>query len=145
MKVAKPLVFALVAGLVMVACNPFPEEGVKLTAAVRGEEAVCEGDRCGGGATGIADIRISSDRNEICWDIEGLAESVDDVTAFHIHMGTKGEIGPVVVEFLSGNQACTEDITESVLSDILERPSNFYVDVHSERYPDGAARGQLEQ
>jgi hypothetical protein len=49
----------------------------------------------------------------------------------------------VVVEFSSGNQTCTEDIIESVLSDISEEPENFYLDVHSERYPDGAARGQL--
>jgi hypothetical protein len=129
----------------MVACNPFSDEGFNLTADLSGEEAVCEGDTCGGDGTGIADVGVSSDRNKICWDIRDLIESVDDVTALHIHSGAKGEVGPMVVEFSSGNQACTEVINESVLRDISDEPENFYVDVHSERYPDGAARGQLAE
>jgi hypothetical protein len=144
-EVGKPLILALVAGLLMVACNPLSDEGVNLTADLVGEEAVCEGDTCGGDGTGIADVEISSDRHKICWDIRDLVECVDHVTAFHIHSGAKGEVGPVVVEFSSGNQACTEDIVESVLRDISEDPQTFYVDVHSQRYPDGAARGQLAE
>jgi hypothetical protein len=77
--------------------------------------------------------------------VKDLVGTVDDVTACHIHSGAKGEVGAVVVEFFSGNQACTEDIDESVLRDISEEPENFYVDVHTDRYPDGAARGQLAE
>lgn len=144
-KWAKPVFMGLAAGVLMGACNPFSDgEAVALTAALRGKEAVCEGDTCGGDGRGSADVDISFDRTRVCWDIRDLVSSVDDVTAFHIHSGAKGEVGPVVVEFSSGNQACTEDINESVLRDVAREPENFYMDVHSERYPDGAARGQLK-
>lgn len=147
-KMVKLLALALMSGLLIVACNPFAEEGVNLTAALSGEAAICEGDTCGGDGTGIADIEINSDRTRICWDIRGLVGSVDDVTAIHIHAGQKGAVGPVVVDFISGSQACTEasagGIDESVLRDMAKKPANFYVDVHTERYPDGAVRGQLE-
>jgi hypothetical protein len=46
-KLIEPLVLALMAALSMVACNPFSDEGVNLTAALSGEEAVCEGGTCG--------------------------------------------------------------------------------------------------
>jgi CHRD domain-containing protein len=122
-------VLALAAGLSMVACR---DDGIRLTAALRGD------------GTGTADIEISSDRSQICWDIQGLAGSVDDVTAMHIHSGAEGDVRPVVVDFISGNEACTENVSASVLRDIAEEPANFYVEVHSERHPDGATRGQLE-
>jgi hypothetical protein len=135
----KLLLLAPVIGLLMVACNT--GDAVILTAALRGE---------GGAGTGVADIDISSARSKLCWDIRGLVGSVDDVTAIHIHSGIMGESGPVVVEFISGNQGCTEVgpgglIRESDLRDMAEAPSNFYVDVHSKGYPGGAVRGQLER
>lgn len=140
MKLRKLLVLAPVVGLLMVACNT--GDGVNLTAALRGKEAA---------GSGVADLEISSDRTKLCWDIRGLVGSVDDVTAMHVHSGSKGEEGPVVVEFISGNEGCTEVaaggglINESDLRDLAEGPTNFYVDVHSQRYPDGAVRGQLER
>jgi CHRD domain len=139
LKPRKLLLLASVVGLLMVACNT--GDGITLTAALRGEEAV---------GTGVADIEIRSDGTELCWNIRGLVGSVDDVTAMHIHSGSKGESGPVVVEFISGNQGCTEVgpgglIEESDVRDMAEAPANFYVDVHSRGYPDGAVRGQLER
>lgn len=139
MRLRKLLVLAPLVCLLMVACST--GDGVNLTAALRGEEAV---------GTGVADIEISSDRTKLCWDIRGLDGSADDVTAMHVHSGNKGDEGPVVAEFISGNRGCTEVspgglVTESDLRDMARDPANFYVDIHSERYPDGVVRGQLER
>jgi hypothetical protein len=129
MRLASLAVMALAAGLLMVACR---DDGIRLTAALSGNR------------TGTADIEISPDRSQICWDIQGLAGSVEEAKATHIHSAAEGDVGPVVVDFISGNEACTEDVPASILREIAEEPANFYVDVHSERHPDGAARGQLE-
>jgi hypothetical protein len=143
MKSARPFVLVLVASLLIVACNPFSDESIELTAALSGDDAVCEGDTCGGAGAGIADVEISSDHHKICWDISHLSETVGNATAFHVHSGARGDEGPVVVDLMSGNKSCTDVVSESVLRDISLHPAGFYVDVHSGRYPDGASRGQL--
>ena len=137
MRVRKLLVVAPIAVLTMAACTG--PEGDDLTAVLVGEGVV------GGG---VADIEINHDRTELCWDIRGLIGTVNDVTAMHIHAGVLGDVGPVVVEFISGNEGCLvvspSGATESALRAIVAEPAGFYVDVHSERHPKGAVRGQLE-
>ena len=138
MDLRKLLVVAPIAVLTMAACTD--PTGDDLTATLEGERVV------GGG---VADIEINSDRTELCWDIRGLVGTVKgEVTAMHIHAGAAGDVGPVVVEFISGNEGCQEvspgGITESALRNIAAEPADFYVDVHSDRHPDGAVRGQLE-
>ena len=144
MRSIRVLIAALMAGLLLVACNT--RDGVNLSAALSGEEAVCEGNTCGGDATATAHIEINADGTELCYryDPGSFVESGEEVTAAHIHAGTKGDVGSVVVDFISGNEACTGNVSESVLRDISEEPANFYVDIHTNPYPDGAARGQLE-
>jgi hypothetical protein len=120
----------LAAGLVMVACR---DDGIRLTSALSGA------------GTGTADIEISSDRSQICWNIQGLAGSGEEATGMHIHSGAEGDLGPVVVDFISGNEGCTEDVPASTLREIAKEPPSFYVDVHSARHPNEPVREQLEE
>jgi CHRD domain len=144
MKSLRFLVAALVAGALMLACKN--AEGVNLTAALTGEKAVCKGNTCGGDIAANAAIEISSDGSRLCYRYEtrDLVKSGDEGTAAHIHSGEEGVAGPVVVDFISGNEACIEGVSESILRRISDAPANFYVDIHSKRYPDGVARGQLQ-
>jgi hypothetical protein len=122
----------------MVACGD--GDSVDLTATLRsGESAV---------GTSVADIEVSADRTRLCWEIRGLA-GAQGVTGMHIHSGAAGDVGPVVMEFRSGNRGCHDvssagGISEAALRDITEAPASFYVDVHADGYPDGSIRGQLE-
>jgi hypothetical protein len=147
MKWIKLLLLVLVVGLLMVACNPFADEGVHLTADLSREEVVCERGPCGGEGTESANIKINSDRTRLCYryEIGDFVMSGEEGTGAHIHSGAKGEVGPVVVDFISGNEACQEvspfGLTQSVLRAITEEPANFYLDIHTERYPDGWVRG----
>ena len=44
----------------------------------------------------------------------------------------------------SGGEGGGDGGEESLLEDILDEPSGYYVNVHTEKYPDGAGRAQLE-
>ncbi|HEX2179318.1 MAG TPA: CHRD domain-containing protein [Actinomycetota bacterium] len=141
------LALLMLAALWMGACNPGDDEGGDFSIDLSGANEVCEGDTCGGDGTGTAEVEINSDRNEVCYEIS--LEGVENVQAAHIHDGDEDEAGPVVVNFMyegddDGGEGCVDDVEESVLEDISQNPEGFYVNVHSERYPDGAVRGQLE-
>jgi hypothetical protein len=70
-------------------------------------------------------------------------------TAAHIHQGTADVAGPVVVPF--GNppdangvgRGCIMNVTGSIVEGLLTNPSNYYVNVHTSDFPNGAIRGQL--
>ena len=70
------------------------------------------------------------------------------ITAAHIHRGAAGEAGPIVVGLFAGSatdgmlQGCVQ-AEPAVLRAIQQDRSNYYVNVHNERFPDGAVRGQL--
>ncbi|MET9249916.1 CHRD domain-containing protein [Nonomuraea sp. NPDC003709] len=70
-------------------------------------------------------------------------------TAFHIHRGKAGVNGPVVINLLSngdirGNIASgSVRVKSSLLRDIKAKPKNWYANLHTGEFPDGAVRGQL--
>jgi hypothetical protein len=71
-------------------------------------------------------------------------------TAFHIHRGKAGKNGPVVIDLLSngtirGNTSSGSVRVKdtSVLNGIKKNPKNWYANLHTSEFPDGAVRGQL--
>lgn len=141
------LALLIVTGILLGGCNPGDDEGGGFGAELSGANEVCEGDTCGGEGTGTAEVDINSDRNELCYEM--TLEGVENVRAAHIHTGRDGEAGPVLIDLEyqgddSGGEGCVDGIEEATLEDVAEEPGNFYVNVHSERYSDGAVRGQLE-
>lgn len=126
----------MTAALLPVSCNPGDDEGGTFDIELTGANEVCDGDTCSGDGTGSAELEINSDENQICYDIS--LEGVENVKAAHIHSGTEDEAGPVLV-----NLEYPEGEDDGALEDISEEPAGFYVNVHSEQYPDGAVRGQL--
>jgi CHRD domain len=128
---ARLVLVALLASLAMAACGLDEDPGTTLTASLDGA---------------TADIEIDADFSRICWDIQFLlAELPEGDIRMQIRSGVEGVVGPVVVEFLSGNIACTDMVSSSVLREISKSPGRFYVDVHSTHDPDEAVRGQLEE
>lgn len=69
-----------------------------------------------------------------------------DATVAHIHSGTTGHSGPVLVALSSGpklhHRGCLA-ISSRVSRAIWKQPGAYYVNVHSLRYPGGAVRAQL--
>ncbi|GAA2216028.1 hypothetical protein GCM10009850_114970 [Nonomuraea monospora] len=70
-------------------------------------------------------------------------------TAFHIHRGKTGTNGPVVIDLLSRGDirgkfaSGSVRVRSSLLKDIRRNPKNWYANLHTAEFPDGAVRGQL--
>jgi len=69
------------------------------------------------------------------------------VVATHLHQGPAGVNGPMAVELNPGFSGETLDgsipIESDLSSRVLANPSQYYVKLHSLKFPGGAIRGQL--
>lgn len=111
-------------------------------------------------ARGLSFFRVSRNGDSISYKL-GVTDIIS-VTAGHIHTGTLGINGPVIVNLVSptacqtrrDNLYCSGNITEDdlvgplqggTLDDLLELMSQYrsYVNVHTTRYPGGEVRGQV--
>jgi hypothetical protein len=96
--------------------------------------------------SGTAAITVNPGQEEACWELH-VSDITLPATAAHIHSGAAGVAGDVVVTltppdaggFSSG---CTT-VEREVALDILKNPENYYVNVHTTDFEDGAIRGQL--
>ena len=100
------------------------------------------GDRDGrGSATAIVD----GDR--LCFGL--TVKNVDKPQAAHIHRGTKGKNGPIVVPLKSpgegdpGAASGCATVSSSDSRALLKNPHKFYWNIHTQDFPAGAVRGQV--
>ncbi len=115
-------------------------------------------------AQGEARFRFSKGGNSL--DYKLIAANIDNVTTAHIHAGTKGTNGPVVVNLypttafpilgvgrvngvLAEGTITAADFVGpgagAPLSALMEAMAagEVYVDIHTSRYPEGEIRGQM--
>ncbi|HEX5956164.1 MAG TPA: CHRD domain-containing protein [Solirubrobacterales bacterium] len=112
------------------------------------EEAPGPGDP---DATGQADFQLNQGQGRICFDLSW--ENIDGtVVAAHIHLAPVGEPGDIVVPLFEGVFAGTDSVSgcvdaeRSLVKDIRQHPSDYYVNVHSTPgFEAGAIRGQLSK
>jgi hypothetical protein len=94
---------------------------------------------------GTATITLDSGTGRVC--VRWRMINVDPLTAAHIHQAPVGVAGPVVVPLPvpvgSASSGCTT-ANRTVVQNIIDNPSAFYVNVHNPTYPGGALRGQLD-
>jgi hypothetical protein len=97
-----------------------------------------------GSGTGTARITLDETKGQICYRI--TLKGVGTVMAGHIHKGGKTVAGPVFVPLFAKAtkqpKGCVT-ATKSAIKAIKKNPSGYYVNVHTAKYPAGAARGQL--
>lgn len=81
----------------------------------------------------------------VCWRFAHL-HGFTNATFAHIHIGAKGKSGKIVVALSTApalhHQGCTR--VSAALAKAIERhPADYYVNIHSAQFPNGAVRAQL--
>ena len=108
-------------------------------AGATGTEAAGDAD-----GRGRAVVHTRQGRDEVCMAL--AASGIGPVTSAHLHVGTVGGNGRVVATFpelVAGSPARCVAVADEVIKTIRKDPAQFYVDVHTSEFPNGAIRGQL--
>ncbi len=122
------------------------EQATRLSATLTGAtEVPTAGDA---DATGTATVNLDVSKGELCYEVR--VQNIDRPTAMHIHEAEAGKAGDVVVPLTTPTASdttttgCT-NVDAPLIGRMAANPDNFYVNVHTQTYPQGAARGQLSQ
>jgi hypothetical protein len=96
--------------------------------------------------SGTAAITVNPGQEEVCWELL-VTDITLPATGAHIHIGAAGVAGDVVVTLTppdaSGFSSGCATVEREVALNILKNPENYYVNVHTTDFVDGAIRGQL--
>ena len=85
---------------------------------------------------------------KLCYGL--TIRGVDEPVAAHIHRGGPNVAGPVVIPLTqpadgdAGASAACVTVDGKLLNELLKRPSRFYVNLHTSKFPNGSTRGQLK-
>jgi hypothetical protein len=112
------------------------------TADLRGGNEIGGGDPDG---SGHATITIANDYSKICYKVDDL-KHLGEIKAMHIHFGKAGTNGPPVLPLKqNGDEEWSGCASGAAWTQnrLQGDPQDFYVNVHTVEFPDGAIRGQL--
>jgi glucose/arabinose dehydrogenase len=98
---------------------------------------------------GESHVYLNSEQGEVCFVIVAT-DLTTPTTAAHIHVGEEDVAGDVVVPLAPPDEGgasagCVSGVEGSLIDDIVDNPSGYYVNVHTEEFPAGAVRGQLSE
>jgi CHRD domain-containing protein len=134
------LVLAMLAALVLALPASAGGGRATLEANLTGEQEVPgPGDPNG---RGEAEVKVF--KAKVCYTLK--VQRIKPATAAHIHVGRRGDAGPVVVPLnapTDGFSKGCEEISRKLSRALREHPNRYYVNVHNRPYPEGAIRGQL--
>ena len=122
------------------------ERSTRLSATLAGaSEVPGPGDPDG---TGSAVVNIDVTKREVCYEV--AVQKLDRPVGMHIHEGEKGKSGSVVVPLTTPTATDTttkgcSNVDAALIGKMTANPGNYYVNVHSDTYQQGAIRGQLAQ
>ena len=112
-------------------------------------------------ASGNAVLTVNQNQTQVSYRIN--LNSLQRMTVAHIHLGRRGQNGPIVAPLLSVSPAISvtraqvmgtvsqSDLTGPLqgqsLADLIENMNagNTYVNVHTEQHPGGEIRGQIRR
>ena len=99
-----------------------------------------------GDPDGVGDAVVKVFKKKVCSTLE--VKRIKPATAAHIHLGFRGEVGPIVATLEPPTEGfsrgCVE-IPRALSLGLREHPERYYVNVHNEPFPAGAIRGQLHR
>ncbi len=139
MKKLVPISLALLVALFFAVAS-FGASNKTFTVSMNGKQETPKGDPNGKGS---AKLTLEPSKGKLCFKLSW--SGIDKPTASHIHSGKRGVAGPVVIPIFGGtakHSGCVP-ASKSLLEKIIAKPSGYYVNIHTTKYPGGALRGQL--
>jgi hypothetical protein len=106
-----------------------------------------DGEPGAGDSNGRGSAALLIQGGKLCYGIN--VSKIGKPAAAHIHRAPKGENGDIVVPLTApsaGNPGAfggCKSVNADLLGRIADNPANYYVNVHTSRFPNGAVRGQL--
>lgn len=95
-------------------------------------------------ASGDFSAELDMANGRMCYLLE--VTGLDTFAAAHVHEGAEGKNGPPVLTLQlsdeNGDDVCV-DVDRELLRKLARNPTRYYVNVHTQAFPDGAVRGQL--
>lgn len=112
-----------------------------ITVHMTGGQEVPKGSPVG---SGVFKFQLLPSRGMLCFSLTW--SKIDTPTASHIHKAPAGKAGNIVIVLYGtppvGHSGCRH-ASKSVLTAIGKHPKDYYVNVHTAKYPGGAIRAQL--
>ena len=125
------------------------ERTKSLAGVMNGKKEVDEnGKKNSGDLNGLGTFSAIVDSGQLCFGI--TVRDLDAPVAAHIHRGGPSVMGPVVLPLTQpadgdpGASSGCVAVDSKLANELLKRPSRFYVNVHTGKFPNGAIRGQLK-
>ena len=144
------LLGALAAMAALIALPSLSPGATLLGAKLKGSQEVPgPGDQDGKGGIQLS---LKAKKKKVCFTLE-YRKLDGGATAGHIHRGKKGVAGNIKVTLFEADpplaeegsfDGCEKNVKRKLIRRIKRRPENFYVNIHTPEYPDGAIRGQLK-
>ena len=106
-----------------------------------------DGQNNAGDDNGRGSFSAIIDGRKLCYGL--TAANIGKPIAAHIHKAPRGENGDVVQTLKhpkAGDPGASSEcvqISNSLADDLRDNPKGFYVNIHNEKFPSGAIRGQL--
>ena len=105
-----------------------------------------DGQKGAGDPNGRGSFTGILDGNKLCYGL--TVANIGKPLLAHIHKGPRSANGDIVVTLKQprkgdpgASSGCTE-VSPSLAADLRSDPNAFYVNVHNEKFPSGAIRGQ---
>jgi hypothetical protein len=129
--------FAIVA---ILTASSASAETLKFKADLRGSSEAPPNDSAG---KGMADITFDTDTKKLKWTVTSSGLS-GNPTAAHFHgPAAPGENAGPVVDVSNALASGSAEITDKHLADL--QAGRWYLNIHTEKFPDGEIRGQVER
>ncbi|MEO5324036.1 CHRD domain-containing protein [Mesorhizobium sp. CC13] len=131
---------ALMATAAVFANSPAMAETVTFKADLTAASEVPPNDSSG---KGMAEVTVDTATKKLAWTITSGGLS-GDATAAHFHgPAAAGENAGPVVDISASMASGTADISDQHLADL--QAGKWYLNIHTEKFPDGEIRGQVEK
>jgi CHRD domain len=125
---------------VILVTSPVLAETVKFKADLKGSSEVPPNDSAGSGS---ADVTVDTETKKLTWTVTSSGLS-GNATAAHFHgPAAVGENAGPVVDISAAIASGSADITDQHLADL--QAGKWYLNLHTEKFPDGEIRGQVEK